>query len=131
MSDIKQLFSLGDSAKDQEVAEQCELGGQLEHEYSRAHVLSFSLVLSLCTIYSITPEALKNKWQAFAISTGCGMKPSAAYVQHLKKSLQRDFDRQIKKQKTSRTAVVTKKPRMDLSEYGIDMDNQDDSVESL
>lgn len=90
-----------------------------------------SLVSSLCTLYSITPEVLKNKWEAFALTTGCALKPSLPYVKHLKNSLQRDFDRQMKTQKKVKRAVVTKKPRVDLSDYGIKTDNQEDSVESL
>ncbi|KAF1803689.1 DNA polymerase alpha/epsilon subunit B-domain-containing protein [Mucor lusitanicus] len=110
MSDIKQLFSLDDSSKDQEVANELS---------------------SLCTLYSITPEVLKNKWEAFALTTGCALKPSLPYVKHLKNSLQRDFDRQMKTQKKVKRAVVTKKPRVDLSDYGIKTDNQEDSVESF
>lgn len=86
----------------------------------------------MCTIYSLTPESLRNKWEAFALNSGCALKPSLPYVKHLRNSLKREFERNIKARRTIKGKVVTKRTNaMDLSEYGITNDGQDDSVENL
>ncbi|KAI8643515.1 DNA polymerase alpha/epsilon subunit B-domain-containing protein [Parasitella parasitica] len=109
MSDIRQLFKL-DQDDDQIASE----------------------LSSLCTIYSLTPEILRNKWEAFALNSKCPLKPSLPYVKHLKSALKRDFDRSIKARKTMKGKVVTRRSNtMDLSEYGIASNSQDDSVENF
>lgn len=80
----------------------------------------------------MTPENLKFKWEAFALNTNCPLKPTLPYMKFLKNSLQREFERSLKSRKTATGKVTTRKANvMDLSEYGIDVGSQDDSVENL
>ncbi|KAI8982344.1 DNA polymerase alpha/epsilon subunit B-domain-containing protein [Mycotypha africana] len=87
---------------------------------------------SLCSSFSLTPETLKHKWEAYALNTGCPLKPSVAYIKFLKKSLQRDFDRNLKTRRTATGRLPVKRSStMDLSEYGLTMDSQEDAIESF
>ncbi|RCI02079.1 DNA-directed DNA polymerase alpha subunit pol12, partial [Rhizopus stolonifer] len=91
-----------------------------------------SELTSLCNLYSLTPDHLKFKWEAFALNTGCSIKPTLPYIKHLKNALQRELDRGRKTRKTIKGKVVTKRSQaMDLSEYGISQPYSEDSVESF
>ncbi|KAI9486740.1 MAG: DNA polymerase alpha/epsilon subunit B-domain-containing protein [Benjaminiella poitrasii] len=91
-----------------------------------------SELASLCSIYSMTSDNLKFKWEAFALNSGCSLKPTLPYIRHLKNSLQREFERNLKSRRTIKGRVITKRSNtMDLSEYGIANDSQEDSVENF
>lgn len=66
------------------------------------------------------------------MNSGCPLKPTSAYIKYLKNSLQREFERSLKARRTVKGRVITKRSTaMDLSEYGIKTESQDDSVEDL
>jgi DNA polymerase alpha subunit B len=97
-------------------------------------------VESLCKIYNLTPNELNTKWEAFALTHQCDMKPTVSYIKILKNSLQREFDRSLKSRRTVKGRVTTKRAGavgggIDLSEYGIDMSTDenigDNSVDNL
>ncbi|KAI8367010.1 DNA polymerase alpha/epsilon subunit B-domain-containing protein [Choanephora cucurbitarum] len=86
----------------------------------------------LCSVYSITPDNLKFKWEAFALNSGCSIKPTIPYIKHLRNSLKREFDRSVKARKTTTGKVVTKRTQgFDLSDYGIAQTKQEDSVDDF
>ncbi|KAI8378975.1 DNA polymerase alpha/epsilon subunit B-domain-containing protein [Blakeslea trispora] len=86
---------------------------------------------NVCTTYSITPDNLKFKWEAFALNSGCSIKPTIPYIKHLRNSLKREFDRSVKARKTTQGKVVTKRTTaLDLSDYGI-AQTKNDSVEDF
>lgn len=123
---IKSVFGLK-SPQDDKVVLECK-----STETTQSSLLKFSVVSSLCSLYSMTPDNLKFKWEAFALNTNCPLKPTLPYMKFLKNSLQREFERSLKSRRTTTGKIATKRMNtMDLSEYGIDLGSQDDSVESL
>lgn len=88
---------------------------------------------SLCNIYSLTPEKLRIKWEAFALTSQCDLTPTINYVRILKNSLQREFDRGLKQRRTIKGKVATKRGNgIDFSEYNVGASTkQEDPLESL
>lgn len=99
------------------------------------HLLTpFFLVESTCNIYSLTPDKLRMKWEAFALSSQCDLRPTVNFIKILKNSLQREFDRGLKSRRTVKGKITTKRGNgIDFSEYGIgsEVNTQEDPVESL
>lgn len=88
-------------------------------------------------MYRLTPDQLRMKWEAFALSSQCDLKPTVPYVRIMKNTLQREFERGLKTRRTVKGKIATKRSGgpsgINFSEYGLDLDNdsQGDSVENL
>ncbi|KAG1171089.1 hypothetical protein G6F70_007228 [Rhizopus microsporus] len=91
---------------------------------------------SICQIFSMTPEQVKFKWEAFALNANISLTPSAAYIRLLKNNLQREFNRTLKKRRTGGVStnerIVTKRAVMpvDLSAYGLDFTTTHDDLDT-
>lgn len=87
---------------------------------------------SICNIYSITPEKLKMKWEAFALTSQCDLRPTLPYIKILRNSLQREFERGLKSRRTVKGKVTTKRGgAFDFSEYGLDSVKKEESLDDL
>ncbi|CAO3678092.1 unnamed protein product [Rhizopus stolonifer] len=91
-------------------------------------------ISSICQVFTLTPEQVKFKWEAFALNANISLKPTLAYIKLLRNSLQREFDRGVKKRRTGTSnKIVTKRTAapIDLSEYGIDLGNSTQDQDSV
>lgn len=90
---------------------------------------------STCNLYSLTPDKLRMKWEAFALSTHCSLKPTVNYIAILKNSLQREFERGLKQRRTIKGKVTTKRGNgVDFSDYGLashTTNKQEESIDDL
>lgn len=139
-AEIKTLFDL-QSPNEANIVTECKLFSSLYSSlflflllfnWYNLPTFLFVKVNSLCSLYSLTPDNLKNKWEAFALNSGCPLKPTSAYIKYLKNSLQREFERSLKVRRTVKGRVVTKRSTaMDLSEYGITTDSQENDADDL
>ncbi|GAA5811310.1 hypothetical protein MFLAVUS_004743 [Mucor flavus] len=87
---------------------------------------------SICNIYSLTPEKLKMKWEAFALTSQCDLRPTLPYIKILRNSLQREFERGLKSRRTVKGKVTTKRGgTFDFSEYGLDNVKKEESLDDF
>jgi DNA polymerase alpha subunit B len=90
-------------------------------------------VIALCKIYTLEPQDLKFKWEAFALNAG-NVAPTVKLIRQLKVTLQRDFEKSIKATVKGKSATTKRVGFADLSEFGLspmDEDGPDNSVDSL
>ncbi|RUS20276.1 DNA polymerase alpha/epsilon subunit B-domain-containing protein, partial [Endogone sp. FLAS-F59071] len=97
--------------------QQDDLQDQIKIEFGSLGQLNLEAIsecASICRLYSLKPQDLRFKWEAYAFnSLGEDNQPTPVHLKQLHKEIQRDFDKQIHSQRKQKTSA----PIGDSMEY--------------
>ncbi|KAI8093585.1 DNA polymerase alpha/epsilon subunit B-domain-containing protein [Halteromyces radiatus] len=89
---------------------------------------------SLCRLYSLSPEDLKFKWEAFSFNKKNAQVPTVDLVRQLKSTIQHKFEQTLQQQPSqsqrSRPSMKQQQPALNFSEY-MDVDAAQDPVDDF